>query len=56
MHRLSPYSLSVRLLGARRAWCRMTITMIGVHPIVTKGRAFGVYALCMSVIMVQVIP
>jgi len=37
MHRLSPCSLSVGLLEARRVWRRMIITMTGVHPIVTKG-------------------
>ena len=43
MHRLSPSFLSIRLLGARRAWRRMMVTVTGVHPIVTRGSSFRVF-------------
>ena len=56
VHRLSLYSLFVGLLGAQRAWCKMTIMMTNVKPIVTKGNMFEVFALNMGVIMTRVIP
>jgi hypothetical protein len=49
MHKLSSSTLSVGLLEARRAWRRTT--MIGVHPIVTRGSTFRVFVLCMDVTM-----
>jgi hypothetical protein len=55
IHKLSPCSLSDGLLGARKIWHKTTITMTIIHPIVTKGSAFGVFALCMSVTMTLVI-
>jgi len=55
MHRLSPSSLSVGLLGGQKALCRMVVKVIGVQPIVTRGSTFRVFALCMGVTMTRVI-
>ena len=48
IYRLSFNLLSVGLLGTLRAWHRMTVILIGVHPILTSGSTFGVFTLCMG--------
>jgi hypothetical protein len=55
MHRLSPSSLSVGLLGGQKALCRMVVKVIGVQPIVTRESTFRVFVLCMSLAMTRVI-
>ena len=55
MYRLSPSSLSVGLLGGQRALCRMVVTVTDIHPIVTRGSTFRVFAPCMGVTMTRVI-
>ena len=54
MHILSPSFLSIGLLRSQRAWRRMVVTVTGVHPVVTRGSTFEVFALFMGVIITGV--
>ena len=54
MHKLFLNPLFVGLLGALRVWCKMTITVIDVRPIVVRKSTFGLFSICMGVVMVRV--
>ena len=53
MYKLSLRPLSIRLLGARRVWHGMTVTIISVHLTFARGSTSGILTLYMGIAMVQ---